>query len=104
FHNRLNGEQYHEIYAAADRQFRNSGNEEDITSFLRGVHDKLGNAGDATRQNIMVKATPGGTFATVVYQTKFAHGTASETYVWRLDGQRLLLVGYNIDSRDLFRK
>jgi Protein of unknown function (DUF4019) len=104
FHKRLNSEQYHEIYAQADRQFRNSASEEDITSFLRGVHEKLGNAGDAKRQNIVVKTTPGGTYATVIYETKFTSGSGTETYVWRLDGERLLLVGYNLQSRDFFRK
>lgn len=104
FHKRLNSEQYHEIYTQADRQFRESASEEEITSFLRGVHEKLGNAGDANRKNIMVKATPGGTYATVIYETKFTSGSGTETYVWRLDGERLLLVGYNIQSRDFFRK
>jgi Protein of unknown function (DUF4019) len=104
FHEKLNGEQYHDIYAQADKRFRDSGTEEELTDFFRSVHEKLGNAGDASRQNIMIKATPGGTYATVIYQTKFARGTASETYTWRLDGERLLLVGYNLQSRDFFRK
>jgi hypothetical protein len=104
FHAKLNAERYQEIYSQADGQFKTSGKEEEYTQFFRGIHDKLGNAGTSTRGNINLNASPGGRYVIVTYQTKFAHGEAVETFTWRWQGERLLLVGYNIQSNELFSK
>lgn len=40
----------------------------------------------------------------VSYETKFASGSGTETFTWRVDGGQLKLVGYHIDSRELIVK
>src|SRR6476660_10079355 len=41
FHEKLNNEQYHEIYAQSDRLFQDSDKEEEYARFFGGIHDKL---------------------------------------------------------------
>src|SRR5262245_33187472 len=104
FHEKLNNEQYHEIYTEADHLFQESGKEEDYTKFFRGIHDKLGKAGNAKLQNINLNTNMQGSFATIIYDTAYERGSAVETFTWRRDGGRLLLVGYNIQSPELVKK
>ena len=98
FHDELNAEEYEQIYAEADDAFRGSGKKEETIKFLRGVHHKLGNAGEKTLSNVMVQATTGGTFVIATYATKFARGDALEKFTWVKLGGKLVLRGYNVQS------
>jgi hypothetical protein len=102
FHKKLNSEQYQDLYATADSSFKNNGKKGELEDFLRTVHEKLSDA--ANFRNINVNVTLAGKFVTGIYQSKFTRGEAVETFTWRLEGKRLLLVGYNVQSRELLRK
>jgi hypothetical protein len=102
FHRQLDSEQYHTIYAEADESIRKSNNEAEFTTFLRKVHEKLGNVRQSKFQTYYTGWSTGvGISATLVYVTDFANGKASETFIWRFSDSNALLLGYHIDSNAL---
>ncbi len=104
FHAMLNAEQYERIYDEASEEFQQSGQKEELTGFLKAVHEKLGDAGETHMRNINVTTDTSGTRATGTYETTFKSGAAVETFTWRISGGKLRLLGYNINSRQLIMK
>lgn len=104
FHRQLNGGDYEQIYGTAGNAFREADSKEKITSFLKAVHAKLGNANSEVLSNISVNATPAGVYVRTVYKTTFADGKAVETFVWLKNGNRLLLQGYNVQSNSFITR
>lgn len=100
FHERMNSENYEEIYRDADEGFRGQ-NHEDSIRFLEAVHNKLGTAGTATQINVRVDTNTRGTFLTTQYSTTFAAGAATEMFTWIKNGGTLKLYGYHIQSNTL---
>lgn len=101
FHDQLNGERYDQIFDEADDAFQHSGSREETIKFLEAVHNKLGSAQGANLTNIMVQATPGGTFTIVSYTTHYERGNAVERFTWLKRGGRLLLREYHVESKAL---
>jgi len=101
FHSQLNSGSYETIFSEADSAFRGAAPRQELLAFLVAVHQKLGIAQHANLQTINVTTTTSGTFATTIYSTKFEKGDAIETFTWRVTGTRLILVGYNVQSRQL---
>jgi|SRR5258708_7620840 len=99
FHDELNDEQFQQIFDDADDGFQQSGHKEETIKFLEAVHRKLGKAQHANLANLMVQATPGGTYIMAAYTTKFEHGEADEKFVWTRKGGQLKLHGYNVQSK-----
>lgn len=48
--------------------------------------------------------TGSGTTVTLVYDTKFAQGAATEQFVWHISDNAATLYGYHINSNDLISK
>lgn len=105
FHSQFGSEQFHTIYTAADEKFRQAGSESDMTTFFQAIHRKLGLPQEPRRLNAGIKWLAGqGTFVMLSYQTKFSEGSGIEHFTWHISDDRALLVGYNIDSKDLILK
>jgi hypothetical protein len=105
FHQRLDAQQYHEMYAAADAKLHQETTEDDFTKLMTAVHGKLGNVTNATATGWNVSWYAGtGTTVRLGYKTTFASGAADEAFVWRISGGQALLYGYNINSNDLIEK
>ena len=105
FQSRLDSAQFHTIYVEADESIRKSNNEAEFTTFLRSVHEKLGNVRKSKLQTFNMGWSTGvGVSATVLYVTDFADGQASETFVWRFIDSNAVLLGYHIDSNALVTK
>lgn len=101
FHQKLDQAQFHEMYANAAPEFQRASSEKDITDLFNALHTKLGNVVSANRTSIYMSATTHGNFVRTTYETKFAHGTGTETFTWLLANDQMSLVGYHIESRDL---
>lgn len=99
FHDELNLDEYEHIFDEASPAFQQSGNKEETLKFLQAVHKKLGNAQQSSLVNLMVQTTPAGTFLIVVYNSKFESGNAQEKFTWLRKNGRLILQGYNVDSK-----
>ena len=104
FHERLNSEQYHEIYVESDKLFQDSASEIDIVTLLGAVHAKLGTVKNATSQGWHVNATPSGTFVTLAYDVDFSEGKGQEQFAFKMNGNEARLVNYNINSPLLITK
>jgi len=104
FHQRLISARYHEIYAAADPEFRNAMSESDATALFTAVNTKLGHPKSSELRGWRVNLLVNGTFVTLLYQTEFAQAGAQEEFVWRVHGNQAILLRYNINSLALVTK
>src|SRR6266508_954891 len=82
FHQQLDGERWDEMWEEADDLFKGSTTRVKFTELFAAIHRKLGNV-------------------TSSKQTEFAEGRATEKFNWRVYGQRVRLVGYNVNSSAL---
>ncbi len=103
FHERLNAEQYAEIYSESDDLFKNAGSEEEMLKFFKMVHQRVGNETDTKRLTFGINKTFQGTFVRATYQSEFDTGPASETFTWRVAEPEYVLVGYNVNSKALLK-
>ena len=99
FHDELNLEEYEQIFDEASPAFQQSGNKQETLKFFRAVRNKLGYAQESHLVNIMVQSTTAGTFLIGIYTTKFDRGDAQERFTWLRKGARLILQGYNVESK-----
>jgi hypothetical protein len=105
FHSQLDTEQYAALYASTDAKFHEVASEGDFVKLLQAIHAKLG----FVRQSNLRGAgaawhTGSGTTVTLVYDTKFAQGAATEQFVWHISDNAATLYGYHINSNDLISK
>lgn len=100
FHQRLNSEQYSTIYLNTDETFRRTTSEVEFNQLLSAIHRKLGDTQVGDVQGWTVSPT----IAAIVYRTKFAGGTATERFRWRIGDGKAWLVYYKIDSNALVIK
>ncbi len=101
FHAQMNEEKFDEIYNQASKEFQTSDNKEAIIKFLQTVHKKLGVIGKSTSQGWHVNTTPAGTVVNLTYQTEFAQDTATESFIFFMNGEEAKLTGYNVNSKKL---
>lgn len=90
---------------ACDDKFHEATSEPDFVKFLATVRRKLGNVQESNLRNTGVAWHSGqGTTVTLVYDTKFSEGNASETFLWHIQDNNVALYGYNINSNELVTK
>jgi hypothetical protein len=104
FHQELNDGQYEQICQEAETGFCETTKHDEVTSFLQGVHKKLGNATAESLIGMNVNANTNGTFITTRYNSTFADGSAEETFTWVKSSGKLKLHGYNIQSNAFILK
>lgn len=103
FHDHLNRGEFDEICREGDEAFSHGEKHDELLHFLEQVHNKLGNAGSATRVNLHANLGTGGTFVTAQYATHFEQAPGGETFTWRKGWDTLKLYGYDVRS-DAFLK
>jgi len=101
FHVRLNKGDIEAIWEGAGDELRRAVSHEDFTKLLEAVNRKLGDEQytQTKSQTFMVRS--GGTIYTLVQETQFDSGKGVETFVFKLEQSRAVLVGYYINSLDL---
>lgn len=105
FHTRLDAQQFAEIYAASDPDFKKSTKEADFAALLGAIHRKLGNVKTAKFGNVNVNwSTDEVTLIHMEYDTTFEGGEASERFIWRAKDSGPMLYGYHIESNALILK
>lgn len=104
FHRQLDAGNFAAIYAASHAALKSATTEADFVTLLEAVHRKLGSVSGTTAKNWNVNSHNGTTDVRVVYDTAFVSGPATETFVYRIDGGRALLLNYNINSMTLITK
>jgi hypothetical protein len=98
FHQMLDAGRYHDIYAGTSPEFKNATSESQLNALLQNIHDQLGTVGQAQEQAWHYNYNNGVTQVDLSYNTSFASGTATESFVYRIDNGRPALVNYSIHS------
>jgi hypothetical protein len=102
FHAQMDTEQYAAAYAASDEKMHQATSGTDFVNLLDAVHRKLGTVRESNLRNTGIAWFAGqGATVTLVYETKFSDGTATEKFVWHIKDGNATLYGYNINSNEL---
>lgn len=104
FHQQLNNQQFRSIIAESSKEFKNSDTLENTTKFLKAIADKLGTAGISKKIGWKVNSNMLGTTVTYIMLTDYQNDRVTEQFVYRVAGNKAVLVSYNIDSRALIYK
>lgn len=98
FHTEFNAKQFDVIFGNASPDYRSAITMDQNRKLFGGIQSKLGEAGASSESGWYVNYTTSGPVVRLKCKTKFAHGDAIETFVWKVDGNDAILVGYNINS------
>lgn len=104
FHARLDQADFSGIYQAADAELKKVTTEKDFIAFVAAVHRKLGPIQKSEEATWGINSHNLTTIVTLVYNTKFSAGDGTETFDFRVEGERAILVGYHINSMALITK
>ena len=98
FHQLFNEASYSVIYYEAEARFRRSTTVPDFDQLLLAVRRSLGTFKQARRMSFRSDAGPDGTVATLVYESDFTEGKATEEFRYATREGRAYLITYNISS------
>lgn len=104
FHQKLNGKRFDEIYADASEDFRKAAPKEKVLSMLSAIDRKLGPAKSWTTKSWNTRTFNFTTTVVLVEDTTFEKGQGTETFTFRVSGDKATLLGYNINSLDMLTK
>lgn len=104
FHDSLDKGDFESLYTAADPDLRAAATEKDFLALLGAVHRKLGNVKASNETNFAINSYNLDTRITLQYNTTFDGGDGTETFVYRMKGDQVALVGYNINSLAMLTK
>lgn len=101
FHKALNAQDFATIYAQSAPEMKAATTPDAHTKLMSAIHRKLGNFQSGADTSWNDNVATGGHFLTIGYAAKYDRGTATETFVYGIDGARALLVSYNVNSTAL---
>ena len=101
FHASLNAGRFDEIYTRTDADFKAISTQQDFTKLLDVIHRKLGNFKSGTTVGWNVNVNNGEHYVTLNRKADYERGPADEQFIFKLDGDKPLLVGYHINSNTL---
>jgi hypothetical protein len=103
-HEQFNAETYSETYLTADADFRRATTLAAFTELMQAVHRKLGTFVSANQTSANVFASGSLTTVTLVSDSTFVEGKATEQYKFSISSGRAFLLAYNINSPVLILK
>lgn len=101
FHENYNSADFRAIYDNSHDDFKQASTYESFDELLQAVHSKLGKVVSTENQTWNVRTFNFKTSITIQQKTDFEKGSAAETFVYGIKDDKAILVGYNINSRDL---
>jgi Protein of unknown function (DUF4019) len=101
FHEMLDSEQFAQIYEMSSDEFKKVSTQSDFVALLSAIHRKLGNTKSAQNQSWNISYLPAGTFITLTYKTAYSRGEGAEQFMFHVQGDSAVLVGYHINSNAL---
>ena len=104
FHTQLDKGEFTNIYKATHPDFKKVSDEKSFTELLSAIHRKLGPVRTTEKASWNVNSHNLKTNVVLTYSTKFAEGTGTETFTYRIDGAKAVLLGYHINSQELITK
>ena len=103
FHTQLNAQQYSQIYGNLAEDFRKSVDEKQVESVLSTIHQKLGAFKSNKQTGFNVGSTNGVSAIKLDYEAEFAEGKATESFTFKVEGEKVSMMAFNIES-DVLKK
>lgn len=104
FHKLYNDGRLTDIYSAGHPKFKGATTEKQFLEFLGAVQRKLGKVTQTTEAGFNVRTFNFTTTVILTQTTTFEQGTGTEVFTFQMVGDKAVLVGYNINSKDLILK
>ncbi len=101
FHADANAAKFDDIYFASSDEMQNAQDVADFETFLGAVHRKLGKAGKSTQEGWRINYMNGTSMTILNMKTIYEKGEAEEIFTFKSSPNGPLLVGYNIQSKEL---
>jgi len=104
FHKLYNDGKLPEIYSASHSKFKSAATEKEFLEFISAVRRKLGKVTATANSGVNIRTFNLTTTVVLNQSTTFEQGTGREVFTFQMEGDRAILVGYNINSKDLVLK
>jgi len=104
FHTLYNDGKLSEIYSAGHSKFKSATTEKQFLEFIGAVQRKLGKVTQTANAGFNIRSFNFVTTVVLTQNTTFEQGTGTEIFTFQMNGDKAVLVGYNINSRDLVLK
>lgn len=104
FHRLYNEGKLKEIYDTSHSKMKAATPEKDLIEFLDAVQRKLGKVTKTANAGFNVGTFNFVTTVVLTQNTTFERGSAAEVFTYEMNGDNAVLVGYNINSKDLILK
>ncbi len=104
FHKLYNEGKFTEIYSAGHTAFKGATTEKQFLDLMGAVQRKLGKVTQTANAGFNVRTFNSTTTVILNQNTTFEQGTGAEVFVFQMDGEKAVLTGYNINSKDLILK
>ena len=104
FHQRWNADEFKAVYDDAHANFRNSQSADVMIGVLQGVKRNYGAFKSATRRSWGFSTDNGVSSVKLKYDSAFENGPAVEAFVYRMNGDKALLVSYDIMTPENAKK
>jgi hypothetical protein len=104
FHRLYNEGKLKEIYDTSHSKMKAATPEKELIEFLDAVLRKLGKVTETKNAGFNVGTFNFVTTVVLTQNTTFEHGSGAEVFTFEMNGDNAVLVGYNINSKDLVLK
>jgi hypothetical protein len=104
FHKLYNDGKLTEIYSAGHSKFKSATTKKQFLEFVGAVQRKLGKVTQTTEAGFNVRTFNLTTTVVLTQNTTFEQGTGTEIFTFEMAADKAVLVGYNINSKDLILK
>lgn len=104
FHKLYNEGKLADIYAASHAKLKRASKEKDFLDFVGAVQRKLGKVTQTSNAGFNVRTFNLTTTVVLSQNTSFESGAGTETFTFEMTDEKAVLVGYNINSKDLILK
>ena len=104
FHDRFNAGQYEQIYSETADEFQKAATKEKLFDLLSAIDRKPGKVQSSSIKSWNVKTFNLVTTVVFVADTQFEQGSGTETFTFRVSGDKATLLGYNINSMDMMTR
>jgi hypothetical protein len=105
FHQQMASGSVAGIYQNSDPDFQKATSREQSDALFGAVARKLGAPLDCTQGVTTIAVTTSGTIIRSQCTTRFSkNATGTESFVWRKNGDKFRLLGYNVNSPELIER
>ena len=104
FHKLYNDGRIAEIYAASDPKFKKASDEKQFSDLMGALQKKLGKVTATKEAGFNINTFNLTTSVVLNQETTFEQGKGTEVFTFEMNGDKAVLVGYQINSNDLIVK